>query len=134
MKDVHCSETIEKLIIRFVRFSILWVMVDCVYNLQVCHHNFIKCVTQLLFFIVPKDAHCSETVFLVHKFFCAIFSFWDMVDFVFDIRSELRTLRTCISFIGNSPIILNFFQKFLSFTHYFVTFDGKEGGGELHNI
>ena len=35
------------------------------------------------FFIIPKDAQCSETDFWVHDFFFAIFSLWVMVDFVF---------------------------------------------------
>ena len=29
-----------------------------------------------------KDTHCSENDYLVHEFFGATFSFWDMVDFV----------------------------------------------------
>ena len=32
--------------------------------------------------IVSKDAQCYEMDFLVHEFFCATFSFWDMADFV----------------------------------------------------
>ena len=32
--------------------------------------------------ILRKDVQCSEMDFLVHEFFCATFSFWDMVDFV----------------------------------------------------
>ena len=41
-------------------------------------------------FFVPKDAQYSETDFLVPEFvFVAIFSFSDMVDFVFNNRSEL---------------------------------------------
>ena len=37
--------------------------------------------------VVLKDAQCSETDFCVHDLFCAIFSFRDNVDFVFN--SEL---------------------------------------------
>ena len=41
-------------------------------------------------FIFPKDEQYSETNFLVLEFFFwVIFSFWDMVDFVFNIPSEL---------------------------------------------
>ena len=63
------------------------VMVDCVYNLQVCRLNLIKCVAYLfLYFIVPKDEQYSETDFLVLELFslCAIFSLGDMVDFILD--------------------------------------------------
>ena len=31
---------------------------------------------------------CSETDFLIRDFFVAIFSFWDTIDFVLNIRSE----------------------------------------------
>ena len=63
-------------------------MFDCIYNLQVCHLHFQVCHrTKYNSFksghIYRKDAHCSETDFLVHEFFCATFSFWDMNEFVF---------------------------------------------------
>ena len=38
--------------------------------------------------IVSKYAQCFETDFCVLEFFFATFSFWDIVDFVFDIHSE----------------------------------------------
>ena len=34
--------------------------------------------------IYRKDADPSENDFLIHEFFCATFSFSDMVDFVFN--------------------------------------------------
>ena len=46
----------------------------------------------LHFFIFAKDAQRSETDFWDHVIFCAVFSFWDMVDYVFNIRIELRVL------------------------------------------
>ena len=61
-------------------------MVNCVHNLQLCHLEF-KSVTYKN--LVLKDAQCSETDFLVHEFFfCALHSFRDVVDFVFNVRSE----------------------------------------------
>ena len=44
-----------------------------------------------IFFIVPKDAQCSDMGFWF--FFVAIFGFWFMVDFVFYLGSAFRTLR-----------------------------------------
>ena len=39
---------------------------------------------------ISKDAQCFETDFCVHNIFIfATFNFWDIVDFVFDINSEL---------------------------------------------
>ena len=41
--------------------------------------------------IVPRDAQCSETDILVQEFFfsVAMFSYYDMVEFLLNIRSEL---------------------------------------------
>ena len=40
--------------------------------------------------VISEDAQCSETDFCVHEFFfCVTFSFSHVVDFVFDIHSEL---------------------------------------------
>ena len=47
------------------------------------------------FFFIPKDAQGYETDYVLQEFFfVAIFSFWDMFDFVLNIRSEpdLETL------------------------------------------
>ena len=69
-------------------------MVDCVYNLLACQLNFIECVNKILCIsIVPKDAQCSETDFLVHEFFFTIVSYRDMVDFVFDFCCELGRFK-----------------------------------------
>ena len=59
-----------------------------------CQYNFIKCVTWKKF-LVPKDAKCYETDFLAHEFFLCDFSLWDLVDFVFNIRSDLGTRDFC---------------------------------------
>ena len=41
-------------------------------------------------FLLPKYAQCAETDFLIHGlFFVVFFRFFDMVDFVINIRSEL---------------------------------------------
>ena len=59
-------------------------MFDFVHNFQVFFRpNIVKNN-------VWKDAQCSVTVFCVHGFFVyTTFSLWDIVDFVFDIHSEL---------------------------------------------
>ena len=38
-----------------------------------------------------KDAQCSEADFGVQERICAMFSSWDMVDFVFYLRNAFRT-------------------------------------------
>ena len=94
MKYAHCAEWSENSIFRFFQIFIFWVMIDCVYNLQVCHLNFLS-VSPKKNITAPKDAQCSETVLLVLVFFFVryLFSFWDMVDFLFNIRSEMGTSR-----------------------------------------
>ena len=65
----------------------LWSIVFTIYE----YVNSILSSVHLKEIIVLKDAQCSETDFFVSEFFCANFSFWDMVDFVLNIRSELGT-------------------------------------------
>ena len=79
MKDTQCAETNEKSIfwfLFFVLWSILFTIFKCFYL-----NNQPKLSTKK---VPSKDAKCSETDFLVLDFFCAIFSFWDMVDSVFN--------------------------------------------------
>ena len=67
------SETNEKSIFRFMLF-----LVFEIWSFKIL---MIVCI-----FFVPKDAQCSETDFLGYEFFL---SFWDMVNFVLNIRSKL---------------------------------------------
>ena len=61
-----------------------WVMIDFIPHFQVFLPTKYgrKCA-------VSKDAQCSETYFCFHEFSCAIFSFWDIVEFV--LESEIGT-------------------------------------------
>ena len=68
------------------------VMVDCIYNLLVCHLNFYvrhrpKKNSYICGQIYRKDRCASvllwDGFFLTSYFFCATYSFWDMVDFIY---------------------------------------------------
>ena len=41
--------------------------------------------------VLKKKRNVLKQIFEFTSFFCAMFSFWDMVDFVFKIRKELGT-------------------------------------------
>ena len=83
MKDAQCAETNENSIFRFFIF---WVMIDIVHNFQM----FLP--TKYDKNNVSKNAQCSWFFFL-----CATFSFWDIVDFVLNIHSELVWVQTLTS-------------------------------------
>ena len=85
MKDAHSAESNEKYIFPIFIFR---VMVDCIYNLLVCHLNF-------QVYHQPKKIFGSKVAkftgnmrnalngfFSSSVFFCATFSFCDMVDFL----------------------------------------------------
>ena len=66
-----------------------WDIVDFI---NVFVHNFLSVFTDQIWskiMYISEDAQCSEMEFCVMSFFCAILSFWDMVDFVFN-RAEYK--------------------------------------------
>ena len=72
---------------------------------------------------MSKDAQCSETGFLASEFFCEIFSFSLLVDFVFYLCSEFRTTKKCINFFmlgGSTPTARMLSKKLVTcFAHLF---------------
>ena len=90
--DAKCFEINGKLIFRFLFFELLMIL-----------YTILKCFNQpknKKIYIFSEDAQCSDTDFLVHEFFCVIFSFWDMYDLLL-INKSLISQKMKITKIEN---------------------------------